>query len=561
MIQRREFLKAAAVASLASGVPLRRVAAQQTLTQEGLLRFDALGQVTLLHLTDLHAQLMPMRFREPSRNIGVGDARGRPPHLTGAALRRVFEIPAGSPEAHSLTDEDFTALSREYGRMGGLDRIATLVRAIKAERGDGRVLLLDGGDTWHGSWTALQTRGAEMAACMALLRPDAMTGHFEFTLGQDRVKELAASQAFPFLAGNVRDTEWKEPVFEAFKLFERGGVQVAVIGQAFPFTPIANPRWLVPEWSFGIQEDLVREHVGAARAAGAQVVVLLSHNGFDVDRKMAGRVEGIDVILSGHTHDAMPRPDLVGKTLIVASGCSGKFVSRLDLDVQAGRVAGWRYKLIPVFADAIAPDAEMAAKIEQVRAPYAAELARELGRTESLLYRRGNVNGTIDDLICSAMLEQRDAEVALSPGFRWGATLLPGEVIRAEDVYAATAITYPACYRMPMTGARLREIMEDVADNLFNPDPYYQQGGDMVRVGGLSYTLDPTASIGNRVSDLRVIRTGAPVEATREYAVAGWASINEGTQGPPIWKVVEDHIRQHGTVRVPPAETVKIVGA
>lgn len=561
MIQRRDILLAAAAASLASAAPLRRAAAQQALTQEGLLRFDPLGQVTLLHLTDLHAQLMPMRFREPSRNIGVGEARGRPPHVTGAAFRRAFDIPAGSPEAHALTDEDFTALAREYGQMGGLDRIATLVQAIRAERGDDRVLLLDGGDTWHGSWTALQTRGADMAACMALLRPDAMTGHFEFTLGQDRVKELAAGQAFPLLAGNVRETEWQEPVFEAFKLFERGGVQVGVIGQAFPFTPIANPRWLVPEWSFGIQEDLVREHVQAARAAGAQLVVLLSHNGFDVDRKMAGRVEGIDVILSGHTHDAMPRPDVVGKTLIVASGCNGKFVSRLDLDVRAGRIAGWRHKLIPVFADAIAPDAEMAKLIAQVRAPYVAELSRELGRTESLLYRRGNVNGTVDDLICTAMLEQRDAEVALSPGFRWGVTLLPGEAIRAEDLYAATAITYPACYRMPMTGARLREIMEDVADNLFNPDPYYQQGGDMVRVGGLSYTFDPTATIGNRVSDLRVVRTGTPVEAAREYAVAGWASINQGTEGPPIWEVVEAHLRRHGTVTVPAGETVKIVGA
>ena len=559
MIHRRHFLQGlAAAASL--GIPVGPAAAAQAITQDQLLAFQPVGQVTLLHLTDLHAQLVPMHFREPSLNLGVGDAKGRAPHLTEAAFRHAFGVAAGSPDAYALTSEDFVALAREYGRMGGLDRIATLVGAIRAARGDGRVLFLDGGDTWQGSWTSLQTKGADMAGLMDRLRPDGTTGHFEFTLGAERVKELADARPYRFFAGNVLD-EWKDPVFTPFQVFERGGVQVGVVGQAFPFTPVANPRWMVPDWTFGLQEELVRANVAAARAAGAQVVVLLSHNGYDVDRKMAGRVEGIDVILGGHTHDALPRPEIVGRTLVLASGCSGKFLARLDLDVQGGRIREWRHRLIPVFSDAITPEPGMAAAIQAVRAPFDAELARELGRTETLLYRRGNLAGTLDDVICRAMLEDRDAEIALSPGFRWGPSLLPGQSIRAEDLYNATAMTYPACYRTTMTGARLHEVLEDVADNLFNPDPYYQQGGDMVRAGGLAYAMSPGAPMGSRIQDLRLLRTGAPIEATREYRIAGWASINQDTEGPPIWQVVETWLKRHQTVRAEPAGTVRLMEA
>jgi sulfur-oxidizing protein SoxB len=564
MISRRDVLQVgAAAAAIAAGSglgPLGRAAAQQRLTEAELLKFDSVGNVTLLHIADIHGQLLPVYFREPSINLGVGEARGQPPHLTGEDFLRRFGIAGRSAAAYALTSNDFEQLAKTYGRIGGLDRAATVIKAVRAERGN-RVLLLDGGDTWQGSFTANRTLGQDMIDCFKLLKPDAMTGHWEFTYGEKRVKEIVEQLGFAFLALNVRDTEWNEPAFKAYELFERGGVKVAVLGQAFPYTPIANPRWMMPNWSFGIREDEVRASVAKARGEGAQLVVLLSHNGFDVDRKLAARVPGIDVILTGHTHDALPQAIKVGKTLLVASGSHGKFLSRLDLDVKGGEVKDFRYKLIPLFADAIRPDAEMSAAIAKARAPFAPELARVVGRTETTLYRRGNFNGTFDDLICDALLAERDAEIALSPGFRWGASVLPGEAITVEDIHNATAITYPQVYRMSMTGERLKEILEDVADNLFNPDPYYQQGGDMVRCGGLGYTIDVGKPAGQRISALTHLKSGAPVEPAKQYVVAGWASVNQDVQGPPVWELVEKHIAQQNTVRVTPNTSVKIVGA
>ncbi|PWS37343.1 thiosulfohydrolase SoxB [Falsiroseomonas bella] len=557
MLSRRDLMAAgAALAALGAHGPAR---GQTRPTQADLLRFDAVGQVTLVHVTDLHAQLVPMYFREATTNVGVGEARGVVPHLTGRALLDHYRIPVGSPMAHALAYVDFDRLARAYGPMGGLDRIVTLIKAIRAER-PGNTLVLDGGDTLQGSWTALQTKGGDMVEALKALTADATTGHWEFTYGADRVKELVAAMSCAFLAGNVQDTEWNEDVFDHTKMFERGGVKVAVIGQAFPYTPIANPRWMIPDWAFGIKEDKLRERVQAARDDGAQLVVLLSHNGFDVDRKLAGRVEGIDVILTAHTHDALPEALRVGNTLLVASGCHGKFISRLDLRVEDGRVVGHRHALIPVFADAITPDAETTALVQRLRAPYAADLARVVGHTETTLWRRGNLNGTMDDVILAALMEGQDAEIALSPAFRWGYALLANSDITAEDVWAHTAMTYPAVWRQRMTGAQIKTILEDVADNLYNPDPYYQQGGDMVRVGGIGWTLDVAAPAGRRISDLTLLRTGRPIEATREYTVAGWASVAEGVQGPPVWEVLMAHLAK-GPVRPVPHEHLRLRGA
>jgi sulfur-oxidizing protein SoxB len=560
MITRRDVLQiGAATAALGLG-SVGRAAAQQRMTQDALLAFDHYGNITLLHMADLHAQLMPIYLREPAVNIGAGEARGRPPHLTGKAFLEYYGISPRTAAAYALSSNDFIALAHDYGRLGGLDRIATVVKAVRAERGGDRVLFLDGGDSWQGSLTANRTKAQDMVDCLKLLEPDAMTGHWEFTYGEARLRELIERLGTPFLALNVRDNEWQEPVFDAYKLFDKGSVRVAVLGEAFAYTPVANPRWMVPKWTFGIREDDVRTTVAKARKEGAQLVVLLSHNGFDCDRKMAARVEGIDVILTAHTHDALPVVTTVGKTLLVASGSDGKFLSRLDLDVRGMDVVGYRYKLIPLFSDAIAPDPDMALKIAEVRAPFASELARVVGHSESLLYRRGTFNGTVDDLICAAILAERDAEIALSPGFRWGTTLLPGKPITVEDIQNATAMTYPQVYRTAISGERLKAILEDIADNLFNPDPYYQQGGDMVRCGGLAYRIDVTQSIGQRVSDLTQYPSGRPIESNKDYIVAGWASVTENVEGPPVWDLVERYVTRVQNVRIEPNTSVKVVG-
>jgi len=559
MISRRDFAQLSVAAAALLPGDWTRALAQQRLTQAELLRFEPVGNVTIVHVADIHGMLVPLYYREPSVNVGVGDSRGNLPHLSGQALLDYFKIEANSAIAHALTAENFTALARSYGRFGGLDRIATLLKAIRAQRG-GRVLFFDGGDTWQNSYTSLQTKGQDMVDCMALLKPDAMTGHWEFTLGEERVRQLVEKLGFPFLAQNVRDTDWNEPVFKASTMIERGGVKIGVIGQAMPYVPVANPRWMIPSWSFGIREADLQKEVNGVRAAGAQLVVLLSHNGFDLDRKIASRVKGIDVILTAHTHDALPAPVMVGRTMLIASGSHGKFVSRLDLDVRDGAVKDFRYKLIPVFADAITPDAEMAEAIRKVRVPHEAFLGEVVGRAETLLYRRGTFNGTFDDAICDAMLTERDAQIALSPGFRWGEALLPGQDITREHIYNATAISYPATYRITMTGARLKDILEDVADNIFNPDPYYQQGGDMVRAGGLSYTIEIGNPQGRRISNLSLAPGGALLDASREYVVAGWASVNEGTEGPPIWDVVTNYVRQKGVVAPKEDGRVKVVG-
>ena len=565
MISRRDFLQSSMAASAILGGSgfgnWARLAAQQSLTQDQLLQFDTFGNVSLIHVTDIHAQLKPIYFREPSINIGVGDNKGAVPHVTGADFRRMYGIEDGSPSHYALSSGDFAALAKGYGRVGGLDRVSTVINAIRADRPD--ALLLDGGDTWHGSYTCFHTQGQDMVDVMNVLKPDAMTFHWEFTLGSERVNEIVEGLPFAALGQNIFDAEWDEPaeLFPPYKFFERGGVKIAVIGQAFPYMPIANPGWMFPEYAFGIRDENMQEIVDEVRGEGAELVVLLSHNGFDVDKKMASIVSGIDVILSGHTHDALPEPVLVGETIIVASGSNGKFVSRVDLDVRDGRMMGFRHKLIPIFSDVIAPDAAVTSVIDQVRAPYVDQMSEVIGQTGSLLYRRGNFNGTWDDLICDALISEREADIALSPGVRWGPSLLPGQDITREDIWNVTSMTYGAAYRTEMTGEFLHVVLEDVADNLFNPDPYYQQGGDMVRTGGLGYRIDITQPQGSRITEMTLLKTGEKIDPAKTYQVAGWASVNEGTEGPQIWDVVESHIRKQGTVTLDPNNSVEVIGA
>ena len=567
MISRRDFLQTSmAAAALYGGSAFGnwgRLAAQQSLTQSKLLEFDTYGNVSLIHVTDIHAQLKPIFFREPEINIGVGDNRGQVPHVTGSDFRKLYGIDDGSASAYALSYNDFTALAQGYGRVGGLDRVATVINHIRSDRPD--ALLLDGGDTWHGSYTCHHTAGQDMVNVMNTLRPDAMTFHWEFTLGSDRVTEIIEKLPFAALGQNIFDSEWDEPadLFPPYKFFDTGGVKVAVIGQAFPYMPIANPGWMFPEYSFGIRDENMQVMVNEVRAQGAELVVCLSHNGFDVDKQMAGIVKGIDVILSGHTHDALPEPVLIGKTIIVASGSNGKFVSRVDLDVRSGQMMGFRHKLIPIFSDVITPDAEMTKIIDAQRSPFAKQLNEVIGQTsdDQTLYRRGNFNGTWDDLICNALIEEREADIALSPGVRWGPSILPGQDITREDIWNVTSMSYGEAYKTEMTGEFLHIILEDVADNLFNPDPYYQQGGDMVRVGGLGYRIDINKPQGQRITEMTLLKTGDKIDPAKTYNVAGWASVNEGTEGPKIWDVVENHIRKQGTISLDPNNSVEVIGA
>ncbi|MGH8673079.1 MAG: thiosulfohydrolase SoxB [Burkholderiales bacterium] len=543
-MRRREFLRLLALAATAGAwLDPRRSPAQAADDLYGAPKF---GNVSLLHYTDSHAQLLPVHFREPNVNLGVGEAAGRPPHLAGAALLRHFQVAANSALAHAYTHVDFEHAARRYGKVGGFAHLATLIGRLRADRPG--ALLLDGGDAWQGSATSLWTKGADMIGAQKLLGVDFTTGHWEFTYGAARVKQAVEGELAPveFLAQNVSTADFEEPVFRPYALRGVNGVALAVIGQAFPYTPIANPRHFVPDWTFGIRESRLQRMVDEARTKGARVVVLLSHNGMDVDVKLAGRVRGIDVILGGHTHDGVPAPTVVGRTLVTNAGSHGKFLAVLDLEVRGGAIADWRYRLLPVFANLLPADAQMQAYVDRVRAPYAAKLSERLAVTEGLLYRRGNFNGTFDQLILDALMAVKGTEIAFSPGFRWGATLLPGDAISFEHVMDQTAITYPAVTLNEFTGSRIKEILEDVCDNLFNPDPYLQQGGDMVRVGSMTYACDPRAPMGARISDMRL--KGRPLEADKTYKVAGWASVAEGVTGEPVWEVVARYLRDLKTV-------------
>ncbi len=550
-------------AALAAGFPLQREA--NAAGAGALYDVPRTGNVHLLHMTDCHAQLMPMYFREPSVNLGVGSMRGQSPHLVGQHLLKAAGIKAGSAEAHALTYLDFERAARQYGKVGGFAHMATLVRQLRALRPG--ALLLDGGDTWQGSATALWTQGQDMVDAAKLLGVDVMTGHWDFTYGQDRIKKIVEGDfagKIDFVAQNVKTSDFGDPVFKPYVIKEMNGIPVAIVGQAFPYTPIANPGWMTPDWSFGIRETEMQETVNDARAKGAQAVVLLSHNGMDVDLKMASRVTGIDAILGGHTHDGVPTPVIVsnpgGKTIVTNAGSNGKFLGVLDLDVKDKKVAGFSYRLLPVFSKLLPADAAMSELITKVRAPYEAKLAEKLATTEGTLYRRGNFNGTFDQLILDGLMEVRGAEIGFSPGFRWGTSLLPGQAITREHLMDQTAITYPWTTLTDMRGDMIKTILEDVCDNLFNPDPYYQQGGDMVRTGGLTYTCEPGAKMGSRIQDMRL--KGKLIEADKTYKVAGWAPVAEASKnaGAPIWEVMETYFKAHKTIKPVKSNTPKLVG-
>ena len=580
-LSRREFTRLLALGGMAGLMPgALRAAARGDGDGAALYQAPPFGNLRLLHITDTHAQLNPVWYREPSVNLGIGPALGQPPHLVGEALLKHFGIAPGGRQAHALTFLDFDAAAQRYGKVGGFAHLATLVKQLRAEAGEGRSLLLDGGDTWQGSGTALWTRGQDMVGACNLLGVDIMTGHWEFTYQDTEVIDNLKAFKGEFVAQNVSISD--EALFDykfadfpgfdessglAFKPYtvrELNGTRVAVIGQAFPYTPIANPQRFIPDWRFGIQDERMQEMVDRVRAKEKpDVVVVISHNGMDVDLKMAATVRGIDVIFGGHTHDGMPAPTLVenagGKTLVTNAGSHGKFLGVMDLEVGDGKIKGFRYRLLPVFANLLAADAEMQAYIDQVRQPYLGRLTEQLAVTETSLYRRGNFNGTFDQVILDALRQAGDAEIALSPGFRWGTSLLPGSPITMEDVLTQTAMTYPETYVREMKGSELKTILEDVADNLFNPDPYLQQGGDMVRVGGLDYVCGPNNGTGRRITEMR-LDDGRLVEADKTYKVTGWATVGSQSPGRPVWELVAEYLRGQKTLAMKKVNITKLDG-
>jgi sulfur-oxidizing protein SoxB len=553
-LSRRDFLQALAIAS-AGGLSLQSNFAGAQVSAQKFYDLPKFGNVHLLHFTDCHAQLLPIYFREPNVNLGIGAQEGKTPHLVGEYFLKANGIPAGTRDAHAFTYLDYVAAAQNYGKMGGFAHMATLIKQLKAGRPGAQ--LLDGGDTWQGSGTALWTNGQDMVDAALALGVDVMTPHWEMTLGEKRVMEIVNGDfkgKVSFIAQNIKTSDFGDMVFNPYVMKNMNGVQVAIIGQAFPYTPIANPRYFTPDWTFGIQEENLQKTIDEVKAKGAKVVVLLSHNGMDVDLKMASRVSGLHAILGGHTHDGVPIPVQVrnrgGLTLVTNAGSNGKFLGVLDFDVKGGKPVDFRYKLLPIFSNMIPPDPTMSNLIAKVRAPYEAKLNEKLATTDSLLYRRGNFNGSFDQLILDGLMSQKNAEIAFSPGFRWGTSLLPGQAITRENLLDQTAITYPYTTVNNMSGEMIKTILEDVADNLFNPDPYYQQGGDMVRVGGMQYTIDPAQSAGNRISDMRL--NGKAIEASKTYKVAGWAPVSEEAKnagGEPIWDVIERHLRDVKVVK------------
>jgi S-sulfosulfanyl-L-cysteine sulfohydrolase len=557
-IRRRDFLTLTSAAALAGGLP--RLA--RSADNPGVYDLERFGNARILHMTDTHAQLLPVYFREPSVNLGIGAMQGRPPHLVGRAFLDRFGIVPDSADAYAFSCLDFEKSAVRFGKLGGFAHLKTLVERLRSDAGSGRALLLDGGDLWQGTGQANAVQGADMVEAANLLGIEAMTGHWEFTYGENALRSNLERFKGEFLAQNVFLTE--EAAFNDAKAFdpasgrvfkpaiikEIGGHRIAVIGQAFPYVPIAHPKRFTPDWTFGIRDDELQKLVNTLRSTDkVDAVVLLSHNGMDVDLKLASRVSGVDVILGGHTHDAIPQPMAVpnagGITLVTNAGSNGKFLGVLDLELAKGRVSDVRYRLLPVFSELLKPDAAMQALIEKMREPHAASTTEKIATADRLLYRRGNFSGTVDQLICDALRGEFDAEIALSPGFRWGTSVLPGQPVTMEDVLAETAITYPETYVQSMTGSQIKDILEDVCDNLFNADPYYQQGGDMVRVGGMAYTCTPAESVGRRISDLK-LDDGRTLAAGKSYKVAGWASVN-AQQGMPVWDVFAKHLRSGKT--------------
>jgi len=577
-LSRREFVYMMAALGAAPVFANSHTRMTNTNNLEDYYKLKPFGNARLMHMTDSHAQLLPVYFREPSVNLGFFENLGKPPHIVGEKLLDYYGIKGNARLEYAYSCVNFEKHAKAMGKIGGFAQIKTVVDFLKNSFGAEKTLLLDGGDTWQGSWTALQTRGKDMVGAMNLLGVDIAVGHWEFTYRAEEVLENVKLLNAEFLAQNVKVKEsslfegdveaYDEDTGHAFKPYtikEVNGSRIAVIGQAFPYTTIANPQRFIPDWTFSIDSDGMQELVNEVRdSEKPDAVIVLSHNGYDTDKKMAQVCTGIDFIMGGHTHDGVPEAVPVkneeGVTYVCNAGSNGKFLNVLDLDIQNGKIKDFKFTLLPIFSDLIPEDKEMKKYIEDVRAPFKKELTREIATTDDTLFRRGNFNGSWDQIICDALVDIKDAEISLSPGFRWGTSVMPGQAITFDDLATQTAMTYPETYRRGITGQGIKDILEDVADNLFNPDPFYQQGGDMVRTGGISYKINPTGNMGERISDITLTRNGEKLHASKEYQVAGWSTVGAQSPGEPVWETVETYLRSIKHVKNLKVDTPDIVG-
>ena len=577
-LSRREFVYMMAVLGAAPVFANSHTRMTDTTNKlEDYYKLKPFGNARFLHMTDSHAQLLPVYFREPSVNLGFYGNFGKPPHIVGEKLLDYYGIKGNKRLEYAYSCVNFEEHAKVMGRTGGFAQIKTVVDYLRDSFGKDKTLMLDGGDTWQGSATALYTRGKDMVGAMNLLGVDVAVGHWEFTYKAEEVLENVKALNAEFLAQNVfvKETSMMNGIeafdedtghaFKPYTIKKMGNARVAIIGQAFPYTTIANPQRFIPDWTFGIKEDSMQEIVDMIRETEKpDAVIVLSHNGFDTDKKMAEVCTGIDFIMGGHTHDGVPEavpvknPD--GTTYVCNAGSNGKFLNVLDIDIKNEKIKDFKFTLLPIFSDLIPEDKDMKKYIEDQRLPFLKELTREIATTEMTLFRRGNFNGSWDQIICDALLEVKEAQISLSPGFRWGTSVMPGQAITFDDLMTQTAMTYPETYARDMSGTDIKLILEDVADNLFNEDPFYQQGGDMVRTGGISYKINPKGKMGERITDIVLTKTGMKIEANKSYKVAGWSTVGAQSEGEPVWETVETYLKNVKHISKLKVDTPDIIG-
>jgi len=575
-ISRRDFLQFAGALGLLSATGTNLFAGEaakekiKKLSFSDLVEFKAKGKVSLLHICDMHAHIKPLYWREPSTLISAKNLVGTPGFICGDAFQEYYGTKSGSIDQYFDTHNDFEILAKKFGKMGGISHMKPMIDHVRKERGEKNVLLLDSGDTWQGTAVALKTGGEAIVDAQNYLGVDVMVGHWEFTYGKERVFELIKKFKGEFISQNVIDNDpfsddFEELIFPPYTIKEVGGYKIGIIGQSFPFTSTANPKKFTEGWSFGLRHESLQKYINELRKEKkVDCIVVLSHDGFSVDQELAKKVKGVDFILSGHTHDPSPKPIVINDTVILIAGSHGKYVGRLDIEIEKGKVKDYEFKLMPVASSLIPADKAGDELIAKWYKPYDKELNEVLGTTKNILYKRDTFYSTFDALIGTAIQEEMKSDIVFTPGYRWGTTVIPGDPITKDNVYEMTAITYPEVYTFELKGDKIAKLMEDIADNVFNENPLLQQGGDMSRLTGASYSIKIDAKSGKRISDFMI--GGKPIDLKKTYLVSSWGG-NLQNAGEnldkkkirEVYEVVSDYIRKEKVIDITLKSNVKIL--